>query len=64
MQNGGLISGAKTVGANLMDFFGIGLDSRKENSKASGKANADAANEGAGSVNPTKTGNDFGTNVE
>lgn len=38
MQNGGLISGAKTVGANLMDFFGIGLDSRKENSKASGKA--------------------------
>ena len=61
MQNGGLISGAKTVGANLMDFFGIGLDSRKENSKASGKANADAANEGAGSVNPTKTGNDFGT---
>ena len=44
-----------------MGFFGIGVNSKTEESRASGKANADAANEGAGSVNPTGTGNMFGT---
>ena len=61
LSSGGLLEGAKQIGSNIMSFFGIGMESQSENSRAKGKANADAANQGAGSVNPTPTGNKFGT---
>lgn len=48
------------IGANVMSFFGIGVGSQSENSRAAGQANADAANSGAGSVNPFGTGTRFG----
>ncbi len=48
------------IGANIMSFFGIGVSSQQENSRNAGKANADAANLGAGSVDPTGTGTLFG----
>lgn len=43
-----------------MSFFGLGVSSQSENSRAAGQANADAANSGAGSVNPFGTGTRFG----
>lgn len=49
------------IGSKFMSFFGIGISSRQENSRNAGKANADAANAGAGSVNPTGTGSKFGS---
>lgn len=52
---------AKGIGSNIMRFFGIGVASQQENSRAAGKANADAANSGAGAVSPLSTGNRFGT---
>lgn len=58
---GGIGETLQGIGANFMSFFGIGVSSQQENSKAAGKANADAANSGAGSVNPTVTGSRFGT---
>lgn len=58
---GGLGEKLQGVGADIMSFFGIGISSQNENSRAAGKANADAANEGAGSVNPTGNGALFGT---
>lgn len=61
LSSGDLLEGAKQIGANLMTFFGIGVGSQSDNSKAQGKANADAANQGAGSVDATPTGNKFGT---
>ncbi len=48
------------IGAQIMEFFGLGVSSQQENSRNSGKLNADAANEGAGSVDPTGTGSNFG----
>lgn len=48
------------IGANIMSFFGLGVGSQSENSRAAGQANADAANSGAGSVNPFGTGTRFG----
>lgn len=48
------------IGANIMSFFGVGVSSQSENSRAAGQANADAANSGAGSVNPFGTGTRFG----
>lgn len=48
------------IGANVMSFFGLGVFSQSENSRAAGQANADAANSGAGSVNPFGTGTRFG----
>lgn len=48
------------IGANVMSFFGLGVSSQSENSRAAGQANADAANSGAGSVNPFGTGTRFG----
>lgn len=55
------VGGAQTAGTKIMSFFGIGVGSQEENSRAQGKANADAANEGAGSVDPTGTGSKFST---
>ena len=49
-----------TVGQNFMSFFGLGVSSKTEDSKNAGKANADAAQVGAGSVNPFATGSSFG----
>lgn len=49
------------IGSKFMSFFGIGISSHQENSRNAGKANADAANAGAGSVNPTGTGSKFGS---
>ena len=49
-----------TVGQNFMSFFGLGVSSKTEDSKNAGKANADAAQAGAGSVNPFATGSSFG----
>lgn len=49
------------IGSKFMSFFGIGISSNQENSRNAGKANADAANVGAGSVNPTGTGSKFGS---
>ena len=47
------------VGSNLMSFFGVGVGSQTANSQAQGKANVEAANKGAGSLNPTSTGSRF-----
>lgn len=49
------------IGFKFMSFFGNGVSSQQENARNAGKANADAANAGAGSVNPTGTGSKFGT---
>lgn len=51
---------ARGIGSQIMEFFGLGVSSQQENSRNSGKLNADAANEGAGSVDPTGTGSNFG----
>ena len=59
LNNGGLFEAAKQIGSNVMAFFGIGVGSQTTNSEAQGKANVDAANRGAGSVNPTPTGLKF-----
>lgn len=56
-----LMASAQAIGSKIMSFFGLGIDSQKENSRVKGKANADAANSGAGSVNPTDTGSEFGS---
>ena len=48
------------IGSTVMSFFGIGVGSQTENSRAAGQANANAANSGAGSVDPTGTGTRFG----
>lgn len=60
LSSSDLFEGAKNVGSTIMSFFGIGVSSQIENSRAQGRANADAANQGAGSVDPTGTGNTFG----
>lgn len=49
------------IGSTVMSFFGLGIGSQSENSRAAGQANADAANAGAGSVNPFGTGGIFGS---
>lgn len=59
LTNGGLLDGAKQIGSNLMSFFGVGVGSQTANSQAQGKANVEAANKGAGSLNPTSTGSRF-----
>ena len=58
---GGLGETLQGIGSNIMSFFGFGVSSQQENSRLAGKANADAANSGANSVNPTGTGSRFGT---
>lgn len=61
IRNTGLGEAMRDIGANIMSFFGIGVSSQQENSRAAGKANADAANSGASSVSPFGTGSAFGT---
>ena len=61
LLSSGLLEGAKQIGSNSMSFFGIGVGSQTENSRAQGKANADAAKQGAESVNPASTGSRFGS---
>ena len=60
LSDSSIFETAKGVGAKIMTFFGLGVGSQTENSRAQGKANADAANSGAGSVNPMSTGSKFG----
>lgn len=50
----------QNMGSRFMSFFGIGLSSQQGASRNAGKVNADAANAGAGSVNPNATGSRFG----
>lgn len=50
----------QNMGSRFMSFFGIGLSSQQGVSRNAGKVNADAANAGAGSVNPNATGSRFG----
>lgn len=52
----GIGEAAQNIGSSIMSFFGIGVSSQTGNSYAAGKANADSANYGAGSVNMTTTG--------
>lgn len=49
------------IGSKFMSFFGVGVTSQQENSRNAGQVNAEAANAGAGSVNPTDTGSKFGS---
>lgn len=60
LRNSGLGEALMGAGAKFMSFFGIGVSSQHENSRAAGKANADAASSGAGSVDPTGAGARFG----
>ena len=57
----GLGAKAQEIGSRIMNFFGIGVSSQTENSRAAGRGNADAANAGASSVNPSGTGSLFGS---
>lgn len=59
-EGGGLSGKLQGIGSAAMNKFGIGAASQTKNSQAAGKANADAANKGAASVNPTGTGSKFG----
>lgn len=59
-EGGGLGGKLQGIGSTVMSMFGIGVFSQTANSQAAGKANADAANAGAASVNPTGTGSNFG----
>lgn len=61
LRNSGLFEGAREIGSNIMSFFGIGVSGQQENSRLAGKSNADAANSGAGSVDPSPTGGVFGS---
>jgi len=60
LTDGGLLEGAQKVGSDIMAFFGIGVSSQEGNSRAAGIGNAAAANAGAASVSPLKTGSGFG----
>lgn len=51
----------ESLGNKVMSYFGIGVSSKTKDSASAGKANADAANKGAGSVSPITTGQGFGT---
>ena len=59
LRNSRLFEGAREIGSNIMSFFGIGVSGQQENSRLAGKSNADAANSGAGSVDPSPTGGIF-----
>ena len=60
-QNGGIGETLKEVGKNAMALFGVGVSEQQENSRLAGKLNADAANAGASSVDPSPTGGLFGS---
>lgn len=51
----------ENLGNKVMSYFGIGVSSKTKDSASAGKANAEAANQGAGSVSPITTGQGFGT---
>lgn len=59
-SDSGLSETLMGIGSSVMSFFGLGVGSQSENSRAAGQANADAANAGAGSVDPSGTGSRFG----
>lgn len=59
-QESGLGETLMGIGSTVMSFFGLGVSSQSENSRAAGQANANAANSGAGSVSPFGTGGIFG----
>ena len=61
LTNGSVLEGARTAGATLISFFSGGALSQTENSYLAGKTNADSANAGAASVDPTPTGSLFGS---
>lgn len=60
LRNSGLGEALRGIGANVMSFFGIGVSSQQESSRLAGKANAEAASSGAGSVDPSSVGTRFG----
>lgn len=60
-EEGGFGEKMQQAGASLMAFFGLGVSSKKEDSKNAGLANAEAAKSGAAEVNPNATGRKFGT---
>lgn len=60
LRNSGLGEALLGIGSNLMSFFGIGVSSQQESSRLAGKANAEAASSGAGSVDPSGVGTRFG----
>jgi TP901 family phage tail tape measure protein len=57
----GLIQGAMDIGSRIMGFFTSGVSSQANSAQAAGQSTAQSANQGAGSVNPTRTGTQFGT---
>lgn len=57
----GATGGAAGIGSALMSQFGAGVSSQTENSRLAGASNATAASEGAGSVDPTTVGGQFGS---
>lgn len=59
-QESGLGETLMGIGSTVMSFFGLGVSSQSENSRAAGQANANAADSGAGSVSPFGTGGIFG----
>lgn len=61
LLDGGLIEGAQSVGESIMSAFGQGVSSQTENSRLAGASNSEAANSGAGAIDPTGTGMNFGT---
>lgn len=61
LTSGGILEGARTAGSTLISMFNGGSLSQTENSYLAGKANADSANKGAGSIDPTPTGVTFST---
>lgn len=61
LTNGSVLEGARTAGATLISLFSGGALSQTENSYLAGKTNADSANAGAASVDPTPTGSLFGS---
>lgn len=51
---------AREIGSNLMSFFGLGVSSQNKNMNSTGQAGAEAAKEGAESVDLTPTGENAG----
>lgn len=59
-RDAGLGERLQSFGSNIMQLFGFGIFSEQENTKAAGRGNAEAAQTGAGEVDPTSTGSTFG----
>lgn len=56
LSGSGLFEGIKQIGSNVMNFFGIGIDSQKGTVDAKSKAVADSSNAQLGSANTLETG--------